>query len=267
MERIINDPSVVAKLAAQAQSASPAQVNEVTTKKPVVNNFINLPGGLISNGVLIKEVEIRELVGADEEVIAKAADPSKALLTVLKRGLVSIGGIKPDDITLDSLLAGDRDAIILGIYKATFGPEVAYAASCTGCGITVSGTIDIDKDVQIKELDDPINDRNFNVTTKKGIVSLSLPNGITQKRIMEVDSPSVAESVTIILSGCIYALNDEPVVGITLAKELGIADRGAIITELYNRTPGPRLGEVTKVCEACESDYPVPLSLAALFRL
>lgn len=264
MERIIDDPAVVAKLAAQMQSASS---NEVDTEKPVVNNYVKLPGGFANNGVLIKEAEIRELVGADEEAIAKAAEPSKALLTVLKRGLVSLGGVTPNDAMLDTLLAGDRDAILLGIYKATFGSEVTYAVSCTGCGVLIAGGLNLDEDVKVKELEDPINEREFSVKTKLGLVSLSLPNGVTQRRLMENPAGSMAENVTTILSGCIYALNGEPVVGITLARELGLADRANLITEIYNRTPGPRLGEVTKVCEACSSEYTVPLSLAALFRL
>lgn len=264
MERIIDDPNAVAKLAAQMQSAS---ATEVDTELNKFNNIVDLPGGYIHNNILIKEAEVRELVGADEEVIAKSSDSTKALLTILKRGLVSIGGVTPTDIVLDSLLAGDRDAILLGIYKATFGTEVTYAVNCTGCGVLVAGGLDLDKDVSTKNLDDPINDRDFSVETKLGMVSLTLPNGITQKRLMENQSSNMAENVTLILSGCIYALNNEPVVGVNIARQLGLADRGKLITEIYNRTPGPRLGEVSKVCEACGSDYSVPLSLASLFRL
>jgi len=267
MERIIDDPAIVAKLAAQAQSASTAKPKEVETKKHEFNNIVVLPGGFIFNGQLIKEAEIKELVGADEEAIAKASDPSKSLYTVLKRGLVSLGGYQPTDVMLDTLLAGDRDSILLGIYKATFGSEVQYAVSCTGCGVLIAGGLDIDKDVEVKKLEDPIADREFSVQTKLGLVSMSLPNGVTQKRLMDNPTSSLAENVTIILSGCIYALNGEPAVGITLARELGLTDRGNLITEIYKRTPGPRLGEVSKVCEACGSEYSVPLSLAALFRL
>lgn len=264
MERIIDDPAVVAKLAAQMQSASSNDVNTTLAK---FNNIVNLPGGFLYNGVVIKEAEVKELVGSDEEAIAKASDASKALLTVLKRGLVSLGGVKPDDMLLDTLLAGDRDAILVGIYKATFGTEVQYAIPCTGCGVLIAGGLDLDDDVKVKELDDPVNDRDFSVTTKLGVVSLSLPNGVTQRKLMDNPSANVAENITIILSGCIYALNSEPVVGINVARELGLADRANLIKEIYERTPGPRLGEVTKVCEACGSEYTVPLSLAALFRL
>lgn len=264
MERIIDDPAVVAKLAAQMQSASSNDVNTTLAK---FNNMVSLPGGFIYNGVVIKEAEVKELVGSDEEAIAKASDASKALLTVLKRGLVSLGGVKPDDMLLDTLLAGDRDAILVGIYKATFGTEVQYAIPCTGCGVLIAGGLDLEDDVKVKELDDPVNDRDFSVTTKLGVVSLSLPNGVTQRKLMDNPSANVAENITIILSGCIYALNGEPVVGINVARELGLADRANLIKEIYERTPGPRLGEVTKVCEACGSEYTVPLSLAALFRL
>lgn len=265
MEKIIDDPNLVAKLAAQISTEQPAQAKEIKTDAPKVSNIVKLPGGLLTTNGVIKDVEIRELTGADEEAIAKSTDPGKALQTILKRGLVSIGSETLSDSLVDTLLSGDRDTILLGIYKLTFGTEVTYEQSCINCGTYIVGVVDLEKDVEIRELESPY-DRTFTVETKSGTVTVSLPNGVTQRKLIEANTASVAENVTLILSGCIQAVNGEPAMP-TTALVLGIADRQKIISEIYTRTPGPRLGEVNKVCEACDTEHPVPLSLAALFRI
>jgi len=48
---------------------------------------------------------------------------------------------------------------------------------------------------------------------------------------------------------------------------LGMSDRSKIIDSILERNPGPRLGEVSKVCKACEEKIEIPLSLVDLFRL
>jgi len=69
------------------------------------------------------------------------------------------------------------------------------------------------------------------------------------------------------LSGCLVSINGTPSLGVQTALNLGILDRETIISEIYKRTPGPRLGEVTKACKACGNETPLPLSLASLFRI
>jgi hypothetical protein len=265
MEKIIDDPNLVAKLAAQVNAEQPTEAKQVKTTAPKVSNIVNLPGGLLTANGVVKDVEVRELTGADEEAIAKAIDAGKALHTILKRGLVSIGSETLSEQLVDTLLSGDRDAILLGIYKITFGTEVLYEQMCTNCGTVIVGAVDLDKDVEVRELDSAY-DRSFTIDTKIGLVSVSLPNGVTQRKLVEANTASVAENVTLILSGCIQSVNNEPALP-TTALSLGIADRQKIISEIYSKTPGPRLGEVTKVCEACDTEHSVPLSLAALFRV
>jgi len=265
MEKIIDDQNIVAKLAAQVNAEQPTEATKIVSKVPKRNTAVKLPGGYLSNNGPITDVEIRELTGADEEAIAKAVDPGKALQTILKRGLVSIGSEQLSDSVVDALLSGDRDTILLGIYKLTFGSDVMYQQRCTSCGAEAVGAVDLDADVEIRELDSPY-DRTFSIETKLGLIVVALPNGITQRKLIDANTASVAENVTLILSGCIQSVNGEPA-SPTTALNLSIADRQKIISEIYSKTPGPRLGEVTKVCEACGSEHPVPLSLASLFRV
>ena len=250
---------------AQEAMAGPEVV--VTTEAPP-SPLVKLPGGFITaDGDLVTEVEVRELTGEDEEIVSKSASGAKALNTLLLRGVTYIGDEEPEKEDFDKLLAGDRDSILIGIRAVTFGAEVAYRATCQHCNTQQEFDIDLAEDLKYKTLEDPINDRTWNVTLKNGDqVSVSLPTGKTQRKLMDApETMTGAELSTLLLTGCINSINGSPARPNTALK-LGLADREKIMTEISDRNPGPRLSEVSKACEACGESVPTPLSLGALFR-
>ena len=264
MTEISTDPTLLTQLGAQFEQMGESSVEITTTAPP--SNEIDLPGGFISKeGILVKTAKVRELNGADEEALAAAGN--NILQVILSRGLVELGGEKVTSADLDQLLSGDRDAIVLGIRKVTFGKDVIASTVCPNCAKEQEITIDTDKDVNIKELDNPVEDRSFLINVKAGDVVVNLPNGITQKKLVDANNKSSAEAVTVLLGGCIASINGSPSMGRATALALGISDRQEIISEIASRNPGPRLQEVSKACEACGSNIELPLSLAALFRL
>jgi hypothetical protein len=98
------------------------QIVELTNPS---DTLVHLPAGYIMpDGEVAKTAEVRELTGKDEELIGKTNGGFSALFTVLRQAVVKIGDVPATDAILDSLLIGDRDALLLGIYKATFGVEV-----------------------------------------------------------------------------------------------------------------------------------------------
>jgi len=256
------DASQINKLA-EGLTAGP-QV--ISTEAPAATS-VTLPGGYVtSEGMLIKTAEVRELNGLDEEAIAKSGSTAKALQTVLERGLVKLGDRDATRDDLNNLLAGDRDAIALSIRKVTFGKTAEFTAYCDGCQNVQEFMVDLDADVEVKELDNPIADRSLTIKLRAGVARVSLPNGATQRKIMENATKTVAELNTLILSGCVTSINEAPVSPLSVL-ELGILDRETLIKEIIEHNPGPRLGEVSKVCEACGKEVDLPLSLATLFRL
>lgn len=263
MSQVITDAELVNKFAQHAME-EPAQV--IKTKAPP-GPEVDLPGGFIDGATLVTTVEVRELTGIDEEAIAKATTTGKALNVLLQRGLVKIGSRQstPDD--LDLLLSGDRDAILIGIRRITFGETLDVTAVCPNCGVNQEANIDLKEDIPVTKLEDPIADRTWNVKTKNSVVTVALPTGVTQKRLMENSDKTAAELNTILLSGCVQTVNGTPSMGASTVLNLSITDRSKIIEEIMSRTPGPRLGEVKKMCKACGEDIPLPLGLVDLFRI
>jgi hypothetical protein len=227
---------------------------------------VQLPGGLFNpfEGVTTT-AEIRELTGADEEAIARIPDAGKALLTILERATVKIGDKNADQETLDLMLAGDREAILLAIRKATFGTEVILGpGECPECGEEQTFYVDLDKDVEMKKLKDE--DREFIVSCKVGKVAVMLPSGFVQKSIINSGNKNAAELDTLLLKGCITSINGNPIITMDTIKNLSLKDRRTIISEIITKNPGPQLAQVTKECTVCGTEVPLPLTLADLFR-
>jgi hypothetical protein len=267
--KIINatqDPQAANKLAADAMSAQEATVKALKpeTKLPPATD-VTLPAGLFDPFTgLITTAEVRELTGIDEEAISKITDTGKALLTVLNRGTVKIGEEASTENLLDSLYAGDREAILLAIRKVTFGSDVKLGpANCPHCGEEQVFDIDLDKDVPVKTLEGP---GEFVLDCKVGKVVVTLPKGSAQKAIVASNNKTTAELDTIILSHCVVSINDATVIDPSVVRNLSIKDRRDILEEITNRNPGPQLSEIKVPCSACGTEVPLPLTLAELFR-
>ena len=185
---------------------------------------------------------------------------------MLERGLVKIGNEEVTRTHLDNLLSGDRDAILLGIRRVTFGETFDLLIRCPQCNDQQDCSIHLVDDVPFRSLKTP-NDRTWEIKTKTGKVIVTLPTGSVQKKLMDNMEKTSAEINTLLLANCIISENDSPVIGTQVALNLGMADRTKIIDEILERNPGPRLGEVKKACKACGESIDLPLGLTDLFRL
>ena len=212
----------------------------------------------------VNSAEVRELNGADEEAIAKAADTGKALLTILERAVVKIGDQPATKELLDLLLAGDRELLLFTIRRVTFGDEVSFEGQlCIKCTDTQKMTVNLNEDVKIKSLD---GSRSFTLDCKVGTVEVELPTGATQKALINSNNKTAAELDTLVLKSCIKSINGMPILDSEQARQLSIKDRRDILKAISDRNPGPQLNEIVKSCQICGSEVPLPLTLADLFQ-
>ena len=253
----------------QVLSASAPKQEQPVTVTPPSETLVDLPAGYITpDGEVVKTVEVRELTGRDEEALGKAGSAYKALPMILNRATVRIGDEKPTEKMLDSLLVGDRDAILLGIYRATFGNETELVGYCESCADFKIVQVDVSRDVQTRILVNPIEDRTFKVSGKTKEFLVTLPTGATQKELFSAENASGGERNTILLKHCVLEINGNPVIGKAQVQELGVMDRNQIAAEINKRLPGPQFEDIELECPDCEGGkVVVPFNLGALFRL
>lgn len=250
---------------ALAETTQPEK-KELKIKIPS-ENLVTLPGGFIdSDGGVINTVEVRELTGKDEEAIAKATTVGRLLNTVLSRGTVKVGELPVTEEILNTMLAGDREAVLIGIHQATFGNPVEVNGYCRGCDDTKTVAVDLTADLEMKTLSDPITERTFKVQGRKDEYTVILPNGIAQKELQSNLDKTVAELSTILLQNTITEINGEIVYSKSAIQNMGVVDRRKVSEEIMKRNPGPIFEDLEVTCPDCEGMVVVPINLGSLFQ-
>lgn len=262
-----SNPSLANSLVNQAMSAQETTPESALVISPS-DNLVTLPGGFITEaGEVIKTAEVRELTGRDEELIARSNNAGRTFSTILSCGVAKIGNEKATEKLLDELLSGDRDALMVGIYKATFGNTTTLASFCIGCGETKTIEIDVDEDLKSRTLADPIADRSFLVKGKSHEYRVILPNGAVQRELSINLDKSLPELTSILLQATVMEIDGKPVISKNQIQSLGLMDRKAISEAIAERNPGPEFSDVTVTCPDCDGEVVVSINLGTLFRI
>lgn len=267
MENTVKAAQINNDVIEQVLNSTVEEPPQVVILTPPSDTTVNLPAGYITaSGEVARTAEVRELTGRDEELIGKGGGAIKAYATILRQATVSIGGEPVTDQILDSLIIGDRDALVLGIYRATFGNEVELPGFCAQCADFKNVAVNIDRDVPVKVLVDPVEDRTFEVEGKNHKFLVTLPTGVIQKEIASINESNNGEKNTLLLKNTILEIDGKPVLGKAQIQNLGIVDRNKVAMELANRLPGPQFEDLNLPCDKCDGEVVVPFNLGALFR-
>lgn len=240
------------------------------------DDLVELPGGLVKGERVIKTATVRELTGKDEEALARASQSMNIFHffdRLLTCGVIKLGDEPASDTEklLREMLIGDRDAIILGIRKATYGSDIEIESwKCISCGQESSLSMDI-SDIPVKKII-PEADRTFEVPMRKGgHAEVRLANGQDQIEIMEKKDLTQAQVETLFLTKCVISIVDahgfdRSMQGFpSMSLELSVPDRHAILKELGERQPGPKYDQVEYECESCGKKGMVVVGIGDLF--
>lgn len=230
---------------------------------------VRLSAGYIKDGTLYTSAVVRELNGEDEEALARARSNSVNMVRftrTLLNAVESIGDLKFTPEMGRELLLGDREDLILGIRRATFGKDITFEDFlCPGCGEKLNITVDLST-IESKKLDDP-EKREYEVPLRKGVALVRIPTVADSDAVLEQPLLNEAEQNTLLLSRCVISINGQKVNGSKDAvKRLGSSDRQAIIKFLAEIQPGPLYDEVKSKHEGCETEFPLYLTVDDLFR-
>lgn len=246
------------------------------------DDLVTLPGGLVKDGKVTKTAEVKELTGEDEEKLAKASqslnpfrpNPFHFIDRLLRCGVVRIGDYSESqtDQLLKELLVGDREQLILGIRKATYGNELDIDDwTCPRCGNIESLSMEL-SDIPVTDLSNPAEEVMFDVTLRKGSVArVRLANGADNAALYEKDDLTQAQRETILLSRCVIRITtpqgiEQNVMAFpSLVLSMSVPDRHKILKELQSRQPGPKYDKVKYNCDACNEEVDIAVSIGHLF--
>jgi len=245
--------------------------------EPPEDDLVHLPGGLVKGGKVHRTAVVKELTGEDEEALARASqslNPYHFIDRLLKCGVVQIGDL-PEHQTeahLKDLLVGDREQLILGIRRATYGEEVEVPDwRCSSCGNVATLTMELD-DIPSVSLSNPLEEISFDVSLRKGgVARVRLATGEDHTAIYENKEITQAQRETILLSRCVMKITqpsgmEQNVAGYpSIVRNMSVPDRHKILRELRNRQPGPKYDDIHYTCEACGEEVTVVVGIGNLF--
>ncbi len=226
----------------------------------------------------MKEFEVRELTGEDEEALARivASTPTQEVgawlryrRAVVERGLVRIGSHQSNQEMIKSLHIGDLDAVLLAIRIATWGPDYEADIHCSQCQEQVPVIFELDKDIRYKTWDD----FSFVKVTLRDGRAAHIRHVLLDDQDYAFADPkaTMAEVNTRVLSRVLVDVEGVNLISfhggsLEYARKLGIKDREILGKALSDLRFGPDLEEVVVACPECQQDWKGSLSMPALFR-
>ncbi|MEA2464588.1 MAG: hypothetical protein QOJ98_2335 [Acidobacteriota bacterium] len=169
---------------------------------------ITLPGGRWRNGALERDALLRPLRGEDELFLAEEAEgltPARRTTLTLVRCLERLGDESP--VSLESartLTAGDREAILLHLRRATFGEKLTSVLRCPrgGCDERMDLELRV-SDLLVAPPDDPAEVHSLMAEGEE--IRFRLPNGADLEEAAELAQTDVDAAARLLLERCVLS--------------------------------------------------------------
>lgn len=239
---------------------------------------VELPRGLKhpkTPGVWMRQAEIRELTGRDEEYLARYKTEEEILDGIIALGTVSIGDldlskepVSSRTATLGNLLVGERIMLYMAIVRATFGNEKELVFTCSSCETKNETSVLITEDFPFTVPDD-IEEEYFSFLTRSGSRITYRP--VTGADVLALsgkgnDKLSDSERNSRMLERIIINVDGEvPFNMAEYVRDLGMLDRTKLLAEVLERQPS--VDWVLKIqCIGCHEEVSIPVTWGSLFR-
>lgn len=246
---------------------------ELTAEGTIVFELIN---GVDYNGENHKEVEMREILGVDEEALAKPDvknNIGRIVTTLLTGTVLRIGTLTPQSFKnkrsewekiMKNLVLGDRDIMMLMSRIVCKGDaELKLEAKCPNpdCGSDIVHEVSMDEDIEHRqsevdpagftvELPKPHRDEKNNEMIHE--VILRLPNGDDQEALDALGRKNPGQANTALLVRCIKKMGDLTV-NQALARQMSSLNREFLIRQLSEKQFGPKF-VLDVECPACGAE-------------
>lgn len=250
---------MAAKVLEEAENSPASSTPPMPRKAP--DSMVTLPTG--------GTAEVRELTGADEERIARI--PMKDFVwkqrdAIVRAGLVAIEDEPVDPKNLPDLLVGDRESILLAIRIATYGPQMDHKVICPQCESTQEIVLNLD---EIEHIPLEGSDTREVELRDGAIATIVLPRASTEDEALKMASKGKtgADINTRLIAESVLSVQGRgPWLGDASARELGLADRKALLAAITDVKVGPKYDDLEAECTDCGHRASLDVTLADLFR-
>ena len=236
-----------------------------------------LPGGYVDKGSRVhREVELKQLTGREEELLAASRQRESASLVtvVLSRCIQRIGTISPVSEELArNLLIADRQYLLLKLREVTFGDQVRANIFCPWpeCGKRVAINFSIN-DIPIRESEDKgpaytmilSSEIAGELAEEDRQITFRLPNGADQEAISALLAENEALALARLFGCCIQSIGCLANPGEDVISQLPPPVRLAIEQHMEKVAPKVELTMDVR-CHECDREFMVPFDLHRFF--
>lgn len=241
-------------------------VNQMETAKGSMGVFELPCGHLNEDGELKTEVEVREITGHEEDMLASEQVPNAQKITALLRGCVKrIGDVtEPGPLSrmVRELTMGDRVFLVFAIRRVTLGDELPVRERCPECKVNTLFMVDLKEELQPKAMPDPYK-RIYDVELPSGkSARFRVSMGDDEVKMMKIrQRKQAADAVSHAIMMRLELLDGEKPT-LQMVKSLGMRDR-IFIREQYQEVEGGVDTTLELECPSCGNDWEKELDLSA----
>ncbi len=225
----------------------------------------DLPGGLINAaGDVCRHVRLRELTGADEEVLfARSTSGSARVTQFLARAIDAVQGwgAPLTEAQVAAMHLGDRDYLLLRLRQQSLGDAVHQVMRCPECSARVDVDFNI-SELPVRRLPDA--QAQWRVTFNDITLTLRLPTGADLQAIEDLALTNPASANTRLFARLTQAVNNGPAPTEDEVRAWPLPLRAALSQWISEHAPGPDLF-LDLTCPECAGDMSYTFDLAAFF--
>lgn len=222
----------------------------------------DLPCGFLDeDGVLHKEVQVREITGHEEDMLGSNSVPNHKKIGLLITGCLQRVGTITDQKTLnavaDNLTVCDRVFLMFAIRRASLGDAYPFRSECPKCKYRGIFTLDL-SDLEVKTMKEPMK-RIFDCRLPSGKEARFRPLiGKDEERLSKASSSNEALSLAILMR--LLVLEGEPPT-LKAVKDLGMKDRNFLRGE-FDKVEGGIETTLDMGCPTCEHEFEEELDVS-----
>jgi hypothetical protein len=241
-------------------------LNQMEEPKSSIGVF-TLPCGYLvpETNELITEVEVREITGREEDMLASTQIPNEGKLTLLIAGCVVRLGAITEKAKLaaiaDELLLGDRVFLLFAIRRVSLGNELSVREVCPECKKKHLYVVDLAEELTVKPMPDPMTRvYDYTLLTDKK-VRFRVSSGKDERRVARIMKKQRDDALSAMILMRLELLDGE-VPTLEKIKSLTMRERHEL-RDAFNRVEGGVDTALDFTCSECEHEWSKDLDLSA----